>query len=368
MCSSDLEEALARLNAASEAQRRLYETILSSTPDLVYVFDLNHRFSYANRALLAMWGKTYEEAIGKNCLELGYEPWHAAMHDRELDYVISARQPIRGDVPFSGTNGRRVYDYIVVPVLAPDGTVEAVAGTTRDVTDRYLAEQELRRANIDLEQFAYATTHDLQEPARTISLYSELLSRRCGAQLSPEARQFLDVLKGSPLRMQTLIQDLFSYTQAGNKAPAVQVTEADACLEAVISNLAASLQESGGVITFDPLPGVRIQPTQLQQVLQNVIANALKFRHPDTPPAVHVWATKENGYAHFIVADNGIGIENGYREQIFGLFKRLQADGKYPGTGIGLALCRRILERNHGRIWVESEFGRGSQFHFTVPL
>ena len=163
------EEAFAGLSAASESYKRLYEAILSSTPDLVYVFDLNHRFTYANRALLAMWGKTWEEAIGKNCLELGYEPWHAAMHDREIEQVIATRQPIRGDVPFSGTHGRRIFDYIFVPVFGPTGEVEAVAGTTRDVTERYLAEEELRRANKDLEEFAYATTHDLQEPARTLA-------------------------------------------------------------------------------------------------------------------------------------------------------------------------------------------------------
>src|SRR5947209_1981591 len=134
-------EALANLAAHSEQQRRFYEAILSSTPDLVYAFDLNHRFTYANEALLRMWGKTAEEAIGKNCLELGYEPWHAAMHDREIEQVIATKQSIRGDVPFSGTQGRRVYDYIFVPVFGVNGEVEAVAGTTRDVTERYLTEQ-----------------------------------------------------------------------------------------------------------------------------------------------------------------------------------------------------------------------------------
>jgi PAS domain S-box-containing protein len=128
----------------AERQRRLYETVLSNTPDLAYVFDLEHRFTYANAVLLQMWGKTFEEAVGKTCLELGYEPWHAAMHDREIEQVKATRAPIRGEVPFNGTFGRRIYDYIFVPILGPDGEVEAVAGTTRDVTERKRFEEELR--------------------------------------------------------------------------------------------------------------------------------------------------------------------------------------------------------------------------------
>lgn len=132
----------------SERQRRLYETVLSNTPDLVYVFDLAHRFTYANAVLLQMWGKTFEEAIGKTCWELGYEPWHAAMHDREIEEVKATRAPIRGEVPFNGTFGRRIYDYIFVPILGPDGEVEAIAGTTRDVTDRKRFEEELRDSEL----------------------------------------------------------------------------------------------------------------------------------------------------------------------------------------------------------------------------
>jgi len=136
------EEAL----EISHRRTRLYEAVLSSTPDLVYIFDLAHRFIYANQALLAMWGRTWDEAIGRNCLELGYEPWHAAMHDREIELAVATKQPVRGEVPFTGTNGRRVYDYIFVPVIGADGNVEAVAGTTRDVTERKEAEQQLTAA------------------------------------------------------------------------------------------------------------------------------------------------------------------------------------------------------------------------------
>lgn len=137
---------MAGAHAPAELRVRLYETLLRTTPDLVYMWDLQHRFTYANAALLAMWGKTWDEAIGKNCLELGYEPWHAAMHDREIEQVIATRQPVRGDVPFNGTNGRRIYDYLLMPVIGPHGDVEAVAGTTRDVTERKQHEEARRRS------------------------------------------------------------------------------------------------------------------------------------------------------------------------------------------------------------------------------
>ena len=141
-----------------EQRVRLYETLLQVTPDLVYMWDLQHRFTYANAALLAMWGMTWDEAIGKNCLEIGYEPWHAAMHDREIEQVVATRQPVRGDVPFNGTNGRRIYDYLLMPVIGPDGEVEAVAGTTRDVTDRKQHEEARRRSEERLAAMVDATT------------------------------------------------------------------------------------------------------------------------------------------------------------------------------------------------------------------
>lgn len=150
---------ISRLRRETERARRLYDTILSNTPDLAYVFDRNHNFIYANNALLAMWGRTLEDSIGKSCLELGYEPWHAAMHDREIDEVIATRKPVRGEVPFTGTNGRRVYDYIFVPVMGPSGEVEAIAGTTRDITERAIAEDAMRRSEERLRAFVTATSN-----------------------------------------------------------------------------------------------------------------------------------------------------------------------------------------------------------------
>ena len=162
------EEALDRVTAESERRTRLYEAVLSTTPDLAYVWGLDHRFTYANEGLLRMWGKTWDEAIGKTCLELGYEPWHAEMHDREIDEVRATRKPLRGEVPFAGTFGRRIYDYILVPVIGADGEVEAVAGTTRDVTDRKEMEQELRDQDRKKDDFIALLAHELRNPLAPI--------------------------------------------------------------------------------------------------------------------------------------------------------------------------------------------------------
>jgi PAS domain S-box-containing protein len=488
------EKALVRLTADSEQQRRLYQTILSSTPDLVYVFDLNHRFTYANKALLTTWGKTAEEAIGKNCLELGYEPWHAAMHDREIEQVIATKEPIRGDVPFTGTQGRRVYDYLFVPVFGPDGEVEAIAGTTRDVTDRKLAEEqlreaadrltfmaesmpqkiftakpdgevdyfnrqwmeftglqyeqihgwgwlqflhpddleenariwrnavdsgeplvsthrvrradgvyrwhltravpmrdrdgkislwlgstteiheqkrteeELRRANKDLEQFAYSASHDLQEPLRGVKIYSELLAMQYRDKLEGEGLDYLEFLMSGATRMEMLVRDLLTYTRASMMDTPAQYIDASQCLRSALANLGGIIKESSAKINADPLPSVPVHATHLQQVFQNLVGNAVKYRRPNVPPEVQIAAHRHEENWLFSVSDNGIGIEPEYQNRIFGLFKRLHSGDEYSGTGIGLALCLRIVEQYHGRIWVESEPGKGSIFYFTLPV
>ena len=164
-----------KLANIQQQQSRFYDTILSNTPDLIYVFDRDHRFTYANNALLTMWGRTWDEAIGKNCLELGYEPWHAAMHDREIDQVIATKRPIRGEVPFSGTHGRRIYEYIFVPVINASGDVEAIAGTTRDVTERKQQEQ-LLRFLVELNN----ATQALTDPDKIMAVTARLLAENLG--------------------------------------------------------------------------------------------------------------------------------------------------------------------------------------------
>jgi light-regulated signal transduction histidine kinase (bacteriophytochrome) len=229
------------------------------------------------------------------------------------------------------------------------------------------ANEKLLRANGDLEQFAYSASHDLQEPLRSIKLYSELLSMTCREKLDGEALQAFDLMRTGATRMELLLSGLLSYIQASRCESPAEPIDAGNALRAALENLAGAIAESGANIHVDALPSVRILNTQLQQLFQNLIGNAIKYRKPGVPPVIDVSAERRNSEWRFMVKDNGIGIEDAYKERVFGLFKRLHTQHEYTGTGIGLALCQRIVEHYQGRIWVESKSGEGSTFYFTVP-
>ncbi len=200
-----------------------------------------------------------------------------------------------------------------------------------------------------------------------MSIYSDLLSRRYGTVLDEQGQEFLGYLKAGAVRMESMVRDLLAYTQAASIDDEMpNPTDVTIPLVAALSNLTESVAQSGACVTYGPMPAVRMRPVHLQQLFQNLIGNAIKYRR-EVPPRVHVVAAREDGHWLFSVADNGIGIQPEYKERIFGIFKRLHTSEKYPGTGIGLAICQRIAERYRGRIWVESEPGVGSTFFFTVP-
>ncbi|MBD9478100.1 PAS domain S-box protein [Pseudoxanthomonas sp. PXM02] len=265
----------------AEQRVRLYETILQVTPDLVYVWDLQHRFTYANAALLAMWGMTWDEAIGKNCLEIGYEPWHAAMHDREIEQVIATRLPVRGDVPFNGTNGRRIYDYLLMPVIGPDGNVEAVAGTTRDVTDRKQHEDARRRSEERLAAMVDATT-DLVY--RTNDDWSEvdivggsLLLGRHGS-LTP---QWLDVLIHPDDREQVAREIARAHATASTFKAEHRVRN-DSGAWSWVSSRAVPIRPIGGPITEWFGAATDITERKEHEELQRLLLNELNHRVKNT--------------------------------------------------------------------------------------
>lgn len=228
-------------------------------------------------------------------------------------------------------------------------------------------QETLTRVNADLEQFAYSASHDLQEPIRNVAIYSDILSMRYSGVLDDSGIEFLGNVKAAAVRMQTLVSDLLSYTQAASITDEdPEPGEAEAALLAALANLTAAINRASASITYDPLPAVCVREVHLQQIFQNLIGNAIKYRREE-PLRIHVSAERKDGHWLFSVKDNGIGIGPEYTAQIFGLFKRLHTNKKYPGTGIGLAICQRIAERYGGRIWVESELGKGSVFFFTVP-
>ncbi len=227
--------------------------------------------------------------------------------------------------------------------------------------------EELARSNRDLEQFAYVASHDLQEPLRAVAGYVELLQHRYFEKLDEKALQFIAGASDGAARMQTLVVDLLAFSRVGTQRKRFERTDLNSVLELALSSLRVSLQEAGAKVTADVLPVLDVDATQIAQLLQNLIGNAIKFRS-DRPPEIHVSAKKQRGSWLFSVKDNGIGIESQYRERIFLIFQRLHTRLKYPGTGIGLAICKKIVERHGGEIWVDSEPGKGSVFHFTIPV
>jgi signal transduction histidine kinase/CHASE3 domain sensor protein len=271
-------------------------------------------------------------------------------------------------------------EYACAPIQA-GGVVTGAVLTFRDVTERRAAQQtleernrELARSNADLEQFAYVASHDLQEPLRAVVSYLQLLERRYGGQLDERAEKYIGYAVDGGRRMQTLISDLLTYSRVGRRDIALAPVEMDTVVDRALASLQVALEESGAVVTRDPLPMVVADATQMTQLLQNLVGNAVKFRG-EAPPRIHISAQRQQGSGAdvqhgawlFSVRDNGIGIAPEYRERVFVLFQRLHGRDEYSGTGIGLAVCKRIVERHGGTLWVDDTPGGGSTFWFTIP-
>jgi hypothetical protein len=228
------------------------------------------------------------------------------------------------------------------------------------------AEEELVRSNRDLQQFAYVASHDLQEPLRMVATYTQLLAERYRGELDESADKYIHYAVDGALRMQALVQDLLSYSRVGRQGTEREETDCNAMVETALKNLHTAIKESGARVEYQGLPRVVAVASQLSQVFQNLIGNALKFRGAE-PPVVRITAQKKNREWIFSVADNGIGIAPEHAEIIFVIFKRLHTRAEYPGSGIGLAICKKIVEQHGGSIWVESQPGQGSTFKFTLP-
>jgi signal transduction histidine kinase len=251
---------------------------------------------------------------------------------------------------------------------------QRVVELQREVAERIQAQQglakrsaELQRSNAEFEQFAYVASHDLQEPLRMVSSYTQLLARRYRDKLDGSAIEFIDFAVDGVKRMQKLIQDLLQLSRVGTRAREFAVVNSEAALQTARLNLNAAIRQSGAQVTQESLPLVRADGGQLAQLFQNLIGNALKYSSEQTPE-IHIGCGEKDGFWQFSVKDNGIGIEPQYAERIFVLFQRLHGNGEYEGTGIGLAICKKIVERHGGNIWVESAAGQGANFKFTLPI
>jgi len=285
-----------------------------------------------------------------------------------IQQVLAEQSLVRIEYSLRITANDRSYEARLLPLLGDQIVVIIRNITEQKEAERKLAEkaQELVRSNAELQHFAYVASHDLQEPLRTVQSYLQLLERRYKDKLDSDANDFINYAVEGAKRMRELIEDLLSYARVTAQMKPIEPVDLMAAVDQVIGNLSGVIQESGVKITRDDLPTVMADRRQIAQLYQNLISNALKFRREE-PPRVHLSARQNDDEWSLSVKDNGIGIDPRYVEKIFVIFQRLHSREEYVGTGIGLAICNKIVERHGGRIWVESQLDMGSTFFFTLP-
>ncbi|HEX4927737.1 MAG TPA: PAS domain S-box protein [Burkholderiales bacterium] len=356
-----------------ESEVRFRETFELAGSGMAHV-GLDGRFLRVNRRLCEILGRSAAELIGRSVKEISHpedrdltDAERARVRDGEREVAHFEKRYLRPDA-------RTVWvDLAVALARSAGGEPLYEIAVFDDITERKNAEaalraahEELKRSNAELEQFAYVASHDLQEPLRMVSSYTQLIERRYGDRLDGDAREFMHYVVDGAARMKQLIEDLLAYSRVGTKRGEFREIALEAALKRALGNLRAAIEESGAAVTWDALPQVRGDEMQLAQLFQNLIGNALKFRGASVP-RVHVCALDKGSEWEISVSDNGIGIEPQYFERIFMVFQRLHTMGDYPGTGIGLAICKKVVERHGGRIGVSSRPGEGSRFHFTLP-
>lgn len=345
--------------------------ILDATGDGIFGLNSDGRLTFINPAACRMLGLDEEQTIGKRIAEIlphtGSQKIVPAMPGCLIHAPFTeGRAQVVNDGVFWRSDGSSLpVDYVSSPIIER-GQVMGVVVSFRNISQRKKM-QDLNRSNAELEQFAYVASHDLQEPLRMITSYTNLLAKRYASQLDDDAREFMGYTVEGAKRMQLLINDLLTYSRVGTKGKEFTPVDMESALMRTLAVLQIAIAESGAAITHDPLPMVSADDVQMGQLLQNLIANAIKYRN-DRRPAIHVACEPQQGFWMFSVRDNGIGIDPKFAERIFVIFQRLHTKEDYPGTGIGLALCKKIVERHGGKIWVTSQLGEGATFYFTLPM
>jgi PAS domain S-box-containing protein len=353
-----------------------YRGLLEAAPDAMVVVNQGGDIVLLNVQAEKQFGYRRDELVGqkvKNIIPEGFAERLIADGTRTAAEAVA--QQIGTGIELSGRR-KDGSDFPIEIMLSPLESSEGILVTAaiRDITERKKSEQqlvktvrELKRSNDELQQFAYVASHDLQEPLRMVASYTQLLSKRYKGRLDSAADEFIAYAVDGSNRMQGLIQDLLAYSRAGTNGKGLREVSSEKALKDALSNLRATIQESGALVSHDSLPSITSDDTQLVQVFQNLIGNAIKYRRAEVPH-VHVSATKNGGKDWiFSVRDNGLGIDPQYFERIFVLFQRLHGREQFKGTGIGLTICKKIVERLGGRIWVESQPEKGSVFYFSLP-
>ena len=359
----------------AEEERALRDRSINSATNGILIADARQPDMptvYCNAAFEKITGYAAEEVLGKNCRFLQGT-------DQQQPGLDAIRQAIR-----RGTEAKaelRNYrkdgslfwnELYIAPVKDPRGRLTHFIGIQTDITQRKHQEielanktRELAQSNAELQQFAYVASHDLQEPLRMVASYTQLLGKRYRGKLDQDADEFIGYAVDGATRMQRLIRDLLEYSRVGAERQSFEETDCELVFDQAMQNLSASVRERHAEVTHDPLPTVQVSPTHLIQVFQNLIGNALKFQGA-APPKIHVGAKALPDGWEFSVRDNGVGMPGDQLDRIFAIFQRLHGQSEYPGTGIGLAICKRIVGKYGGQIWAESEPGQGSTFYFTL--
>jgi PAS domain S-box-containing protein len=360
-----VEEAL----SVSEVRyRRLFET----AKDGILILDgKTGMIIDVNPFLVEILGFSHQQFMGKAIWELGFFKDIASNQDKFMELQRQGYVRYK-NLPLETADGRRIEVEFVSNVYTVDHQM-VIQCNIRDITDRIRAQDKLKKALLDLErsnqeleQFAYVASHDLQEPLRMVASYTQLLEKRYKDQLGQDAKDFIRFAAEGASRMQRLINDLLVYSRVGSRGKPPEPTDFHTLLGQAIANLSLVIEENHAVVTSDQLPTVTADVSQMVQLFQNLIGNAIKFRVEESP-RIHVSVEEKGSEWVFSVKDNGIGIDPQFKERIFIVFQRLHSREKYPGTGMGLAICKKIVERHDGKIWVESELGKGSTFYFTMP-
>ncbi|MBF0339422.1 MAG: PAS domain S-box protein [Magnetococcales bacterium] len=381
LMSRDVTDARMALEMIARSERR-YRLLIESANDAILIADADSGLIVdANLMAGELLGRTVAEVIGMHQSQL-----HPATEIERYQQLFK-EQVLLGNGLLSGVDVVRK-DGTLVPVEIRAGVTnlgdrQVILGIFRDVTERRRMEErqqalnleleqrvaertrELARSNQDLQQFAYVASHDLQEPLRLITGYVQLLQKRYQGRLDEQADKYIFNAIDGVNHMQSLINNLLSYARVGNSESERVSIDLNTVLERTLTHLEPTIQETGAVVTHDPLPTLQANPVLMGQLLQNLIGNAMKFRG-DSPPCIHLCASRENKAWVIAIKDNGIGIEPKHQERIFLIFEKLHSRVRYEGTGIGLAMCKRIVERHGGRIWVESQPGQGSTFSFSI--
>ena len=348
----------------------------------LYEFQVRQATQYAmfvlsTEGVILSWDAGVEHILGYSEQEwLGqhasfiFTPADQAYDICESEMKLAREQARSADIRWHlRKNGTELFAHgFMTAVRAPDGTLLGYSKILSDETKSKQLQDALTESNVALEQFAYVASHDLQEPLRTISAYAELVHRRYKDKLDDEAAGFLDLIVKGAKRMSTLIQDLLAYARVTMEVDRPSSDSLDENLETALTQLQGRVEETKAVVTHDPLPMIQVDQGQMVRLFQNLVGNALKYRNPEVAPIIHVSACRQGPEWVITVRDNGIGFEPKFAKEIFSAFKRLHSEEQYPGTGVGLAICQRIVEGHGGRIWADFVDGEGASFHFSLPV